>query len=515
MSQSDKEEAASKLKNLLSVDGELKLINDGDVLSSINNVHAVMEVLVALHNDKSVAELENEITSAVTRLLPTGNGVDVSDPTFLEALSKLSEKKVKLTAAQLQTVAEALFPLKHADDATTLSKAYDSLARVRAYKSAPLFVRQQNALFHSGEFAKHVLNVEVHDVLGKSVDVDEFEVASVKGSGKDTLYAEGLKSKDGSLDLSGEKLSSGRYLINLSANIAGKQNPIKYQGYFLITDKITVEDVHIGVTDSKDISRSELNSITKPNSFSGSTASAIGLDFVHINYAVSSESASDKVRKPHQSFVRLTHRETGYSVNFPTKKSGEGSSLEYSVSIALGEEVERFNYMSGEYIVSILVGDATFSRPVEWLVGSVTFKFPTKPVVNLPLYARSLLHTSDTTLQALPEIEHQMRPPAKRASNFMAATFAGLSLVPLLGLVGFILSLKPDLAKLRSLSSVGFVLCLGATLALYGGYWFALDGFSFYQTIKYLAFSLPVTLVVGKYALNSVSKLRQTKSKQV
>ena len=36
------------------------------------------------------------------------------------------------------------------------------------------------------------------------------------------------------------------------------------------------------------------------------------------------------------------------------------------------------------------------------MVGTVTLNFPAAPVVNLPLYTKSLLHTSDVTLKALP-----------------------------------------------------------------------------------------------------------------
>ena len=40
------------------------------------------------------------------------------------------------------------------------------------------------------------------------------------------------------------------------------------------------------------------------------------------------------------------------------------------------------------------------------MVGTVTLNFPAAPVVNLPLYAKSLLHTSDVTLAALPVCEN-------------------------------------------------------------------------------------------------------------
>jgi hypothetical protein len=328
------------------------------------------------------------------------------------------------------------------------------------------------------------------------------------------VYAEGTKANGKSISLSDQKLGPGRYIAHLSVSVPSKTNPIKYQGYFTVVDKITISQVHAGVTDSKVASSSELRSVSIPNSFSGSTASAVGMDIVHITYVVSPAHESEKAKKPHQSFVRFTHVETGFSTIFPAKRNGEGSQFEYTAAIVLGEEVESFNYLSGAYTLSALVGDATFAEPLEWIIGSMDLKFPTKPVINLPLYAKSLLHTSDNTLTALPEIEHQMRPPAKRASDVMAGAFTLLTIIPLLAFIGFNLSLKPNLVYLRSLVSIAFVACLAGTLILYSGYWLAIEGLSFYKTIKYLGFSLPVTLVLGYYSLQSVIKTREASSKK-
>jgi len=219
------------------------------------------------------------------------------------------------------------------------------------------------------------------------------------------------------------------------------------------------------------------------------------------------------MKKPHQSFVRFTNLNSGVSTVFPSKRSGDGPEYEYTSSVILAEEVDSYNYASAAYTISILVGDATFAVPLEWIVGSIDLKFPSKPVVNLPLYAKSLLHTSDNTLQALPQIEHQMRPPAQRASDFMAGTFTLLTLVPLVVFVGFNVSLKPNVTYLKSPVSIAFVLCLAGTLLLYSGYWLAIEGLSFYRTIKYLGFSFPVTLFLGYYSLQSVMKLREAKQK--
>ncbi len=112
------------------------------------------------------------------------------------------------------------------------------------------------------------------------------------------------------------------------------------------------------------------------------------------------------------------------------------------------------------------------------------------------------------TLVALPEIEHVMRLPAKKASDFMASLFTLLTALPLVAFLVFVASLAPEVKGLTSLSGGFFSLCLAFTLGLYVCYWLALDGVSFYQTIKYLFCVFPLTVIIGRYSLSVVSARR-------
>jgi Na+/H+-dicarboxylate symporter len=138
----------------------------------------------------------------------------------------------------------------------------------------------------------------------------------------------------------------------------------------------------------------------------------------------------------------------------------------------------------------------------------VDLRFPAKQAEHLPLYAKSLLHASDVTLKPLPEIAHVMRPPAKRASNFMATLFTGLTVAPLVVFIVFLLHMRPDLQRLGSLANLAALGCLALMLVLYVSYWLSLKGVSFYETIKYLSILTPVTVVVGSYSLASVKAMR-------
>ena len=83
--------------------------------------------------------------------------------------------------------------------------------------------------------------------------------------------------------------------------------------------------------------------------------------------------------------------------------------------------LNTFFQNSGDYEVSILVGDATYTSS-EFTIGTVNINFPPKENIESALYVKSLLHTSDTTLEALPEIDHKMRAPPKNAPVAVSAT---------------------------------------------------------------------------------------------
>jgi len=107
-----------------------------------------------------------------------------------------------------------------------------------------------------------------------------------------------------------------------------------------------------------------------------------------------------------------------------------------------------------------------------------------------------------------------MRPPAKRASDPMALLFTVLTWLPLLALLVYLFSLRPDLQRLSAPSSVAFGGLIFATLCLYVAYWLGLKGVSFYQTIYFLCLLAPATAGLGSYSLAHVRMLRLARLKE-
>ena len=287
---------------------------------------------------------------------------------------------------------------------------------------------------------------------------------------------------------------------------------------FVIQGKLEVSGVHIGVSTSKESSVSELTDVTVQNGIDGITGSATHNDFIHVAFTLSTPSKSGKrFQKPHQVFVKFTHLENGtssYFVGAPDGQLDGAVGSKFRSTASLTKETETFMRESGAYTVSILAADAAYSEPIEWIIGTAELTFPATVQKSYPLYTKPLLFESDNSLTALPEIVHLMRPASKRASSFMASVFTILSIAPLILFIGFLLSLKPNLKRLVSFSSLCFVGCLATAAILYLGYWFSLDGFSFYDTIKYLCFLLPITVVVGSYAIPSVTHARLEEAKK-
>jgi hypothetical protein len=500
--------ALMKLRGLILTDGELSLpLSDAE--ETLPKLHMILDLLLNAKEEEHANSLAVELFDKLFAMLPGGDGEVLSDPALVYPLSRLSGKKLKIEKSALKLIAEQLINLKFSQDPVVLYNAYKSLEIIRSYKAAPYHGQLLTHYFSQDEDMK--LQVEVFDVLGKKLDIDELEVISLKVFGKDSFAAQNVKEKGSIVTIPSSDLSVGRYGVNLAANLAEKQTTAKFQSVVVVAETLVVDSVAVGLSDSKQVP-SDLTYVKKQNSLVGFSASAVAQEFVHVAFKVSGNK-KDSIKKPHQTFVRLTYVESSVSRLFVASKVSDGSTMEFNAVISVGDESETFDFTSGNYLVSILVADAAVVKPIEWVIGSIELKFPSRPVVNLPLYAKSLLHTSDTTLQALPEIEHQMRPPAKRASNIIAGSFTLLTVIALLGFIGFILSLKPNFSKLTSLSSILFILLLGCILALYYGYWLAVDGVSFYDTIKYLCILLPITIFVGKYSLNSIATARLEKEK--
>ena len=331
---------------------------------------------------------------------------------------------------------------------------------------------------------------------------ESLEIQSIVNKAGDTLS--GTVITGTSIDLSALNIAPGIYTIISEINKNDKTTSFRTK--FAVVTDCSVDNVRVGLSNSKSGVKDNSKEVSTQNSFTHYLINNEGdsNEYISIDYTVKSLS------KPHQSFIKFTHIESGSSVYFTSTTSGTSNKFKYELIVSFSDEVESFEHLSGDYSISILVGDVYSTEAIEWIIGKIELNFPAKIVKDFPLYTRSLLHTSDNTLKALPEIIHKNNPPSVRASAFMALIFTGLSLVPLLSFLGYILYQNgANFKYLNSISNIVFVVCVGCCLLVYAFYWLALPGFSFYDTIKYLCFLVPVTFFVASVALKDLSNSKK------
>lgn len=516
----DKQSSMNKLVSLMTKDGKFKLNRfDDDSTASIQNLHHALEMLSTITSDNDASDFAADVFEKAFSLIPTGSSSDFeTDALLMVLLSKLTDKKLRLMGQRLVVITEILLNLKLSSDIVVLSHVYEAFRIIAAYKASPVHMYLETTSFLVGQQpSTYSLRLRVKDVFGADLDVDHVELSSLKGAGKESsLLPQGTQLQDNVLDMSAVRFRPGRYAVAVSVLLSGRPKPNSFHGSFEVRDRVEVRKVFVGVGVSDSSDMNDMNPVKTQNSLSELEASAANNDKILVDYDVLSTIDPSSTPRPHQAVVKLTNQQSGKSAFFVSKKgaSGGGDALKFSTIINLATDSGKLDSQSGEYVLSIVVGDPAYESAVEWVVGDVYISFSSKPKVNKPLYKESLLHTSDHTLEPLPEIAHVMRPDAKRASNIMATIFTALTWMPLLAYIVFVLSLSPNLQLLASLPSLSLLACLAAILSLYISYWLALDGASFYETIRYLCFLFPTIMVVGRYALMVLTANRLVKEKK-
>jgi hypothetical protein len=490
------------LKDKYTINGVLSWGKDGSSID-LRKLHYILECLIELRENYDIEPVGTAVLEYAAQHLPGGNEDSVPDPTLISLMKRFGGKKSKLTANQYMSTAEALLPLKYSTDVSEIAAAYDSLRVIRDSKPSQYFTGLKKNSFDLNK--KIELEIQVVDLLGNHVGFKTVTLTTLKMIGKDGALMQDTTMPTGKIDLSKENLSVGRFTASMLVELENGDST-KLQTSFVVQERVSVEAVYAWVSESKQSTRSDADELKSQKSFSESMSS---VEYFNAEFKISAQSG----RKPHQVFLKFVSQETGFTVVSLEQPTDDGH-FGYRFSLNLLDEIENFKRMSGAYTASILVADVAYMQGVEWVIGTLKLSFPTKPSPSYPLYAKSLLYTSDVSLKPLPEFSHQMRPPPKRANSIMSMLFTCVMFVPLLGFIGFTISLKPNVAKLNSLSSLLLFGLFSVLLLLYGGYWLGFEGMAFYKTIKSLCFLYPILMLVWRYSLGSTTHVMKTESKE-
>ncbi|EEY65170.1 uncharacterized protein PITG_16366 [Phytophthora infestans T30-4] len=216
----------------------------------------------------------------------------------------------------------------------------------------------------------------------------------------------------------------------------------------------------------------------------------------------------------HQAFLRFTHLREKTDTYFVLTAD---TLLTHSTTLQFAALSKKFGYMSGEHHVELILGASTFEKAIVWDLGNVELQLgAAPPETPSPLYKKHLLYESDTTLKALPEIQHVMREQDPRPPVAVSLAFMGAVLAPLAFFVPYVARLGLNLKRLfeGSVFVFGcvFLASLGGIFALFGLYWLELTMF---RTLGFLSILGSVNLWSGHLTLKRLAEAPAKKTTKV
>mmetsp|Transcript_12246 Transcript_12246/g.39183 ORF Transcript_12246/g.39183 Transcript_12246/m.39183 type:complete len:675 (-) Transcript_12246:37-2061(-) len=495
---------ADRVLALMDEDGTWRQSED-DVDGSAENTAVALRALGAASKVEGGAEAVADAAAAASEVVAallsdaeaSAGGaakLELDAPSPLRAtagvmigLGALSESKVAvqdMDVDQVHALAEAV--LAHRAEGTQSSEAaFLVVAALKAAESslsedAPLAVALERTHFAEGATGEQgKLRVAVRSLMGGSVKGasvaleaavagEEVFVSDVDMPANGKVFETDFLERD-------PKPTAGTYVLSLRVDAGGRATSARRQ--VQVSTEATLKNVRVAIKGGKAEEEEVKASYPKPVAEALSADSSQTLE---VAFAVVSRGAGTPLR-PHQVFLRLTHVESGVHTYVVARR--RGSKGDYVCSVDLGDDSNNLERRSGEYELHLLVGDRFMRQGVVYKLADASFSLPDpKHVQEVPLYHRPLLHDSDTTLKALPEITHQFREPEALPPQILSLVFTAASVAPsilfVLGLLVLGANLNGFPGGLGFIWALGFHGGLAAILALFVVYWLRLDMFT-------------------------------------
>lgn len=256
-----------------------------------------------------------------------------------------------------------------------------------------------------------------------------------------------------------------------------------------ILTTIGIEDAEIRISDTDQSTDGKARKLNFPAKLSDPLV-ADSSQQIKIKFSVK-DSAGSAAMLVHQAFVRVTNKETGAEIIYVAQPNNNKL---YTFELDIGGQVKEFKSTSGVYSVSVVLGDATLTNPVAWVVADVDISFggedaiapAANPYVNKP------------------EIKHTFRLPEKRPSELVSNLFTVICLSPILLVLGLWMKLGVNISNFPvSMAGLGFHAGLGGIFTLYMYFFLQLNMF---QTLKYLVLIGIVTFLCGNSLLSKIAR---------
>jgi len=361
-----------------------------------------------------------------------------------------------------------------------------------------------------------LLKVRVTNVIDQSIEGLKVTVKQLKSSDGEKLIenTEMKKSAEGDFirldsDIASGFVAAKPYELNVIAATSGRghytaslsvtASEKKYlsSGAFdvacSVLSKIVVKDVKVGIVDSD----AKNPSSTTDLKFMEKLPNVIDADYqqkIVMSFALT-EMDGDKRVTAHQTFVRLVQETSGQEIFFVAEPDSDNN---YKFTLDIGATAkDSFNNLSGNYKMSLIVGDSTVEVPIHWSMGVLSLKFKD---------SNQKQKDAASPLKPQPVIEHMFRVPEKRPSKLVSTIFTALIFVPFLIMIGVWMKVGANISNFQlSISAILFHVGLAGIFGLYYLFWIQFDMF---QTLKLLMLVGGLTFLGGNSMLAKMAAER-------
>jgi len=264
-----------------------------------------------------------------------------------------------------------------------------------------------------------------------------------------------------------------------------------------IVTSVSVSPVQINILDSADKEILETFRVSpsgNPHNFKVTYFNTLDISFSVKNVA------TNKPTTIQQAFVRFAGENS--EATFVGQVTGES----YRLVLELKNVGKELLFLSGDYEVSLITGDAFIDNSSLFVLGNMNINFP--PSLQAPTHA--------SVYDFKPEIDHKFRVPEKRPSEsvsfaFTLGVFSPVAIL-LIGLLGTGTSFQFP-SGLGFIFSLLFLGTFYAIFALYAGFWFG--EYNMFQTLQMLGVLSVFAFFFGNQALRAKGAVRLAQKEKV
>jgi oligosaccharyltransferase complex subunit delta (ribophorin II) len=419
-------------------------------------------------------------------------------------LAAAYKKEPTVLADKVTQFANYMLNRKHMDslkNAATILSAIKTLTQNKFH--VPIAVTLASQVSVSSQYP--TVQVRVSDLLGGSLGKVTVTADTARHIGDDAIVmskkpfkASSLDSALYELDFLEAKPACGFYAITVSVSPQTKDSRLigtsGAEVRVKVTTKVSIENVELGVADKDQSTAPRMTRLQPPNKVTR-VLEADHLQRIIMKFQLRNM-ATSSLMTAHQTFVRLTNKKTRREIIFVAEV--DSSSSTYTFDLDVGGREKEFGYLSGEYMMELIIGDAVIQNPLSWIVADVNLKFSDS---QQPSTSRL------DSYKAKPEIKHLFRVADKRPSTFISNVFTVMVLLPFLLLLIMWIKIGVNVSNFPfSLSAIGFHGGVAAIFGLYYLYWVQLNMF---ETLRYLGFIGIPTFLFGNRLLSSIAAKRK------